>query len=301
MTLGRIRQTLGGSLLLVKYHTRKQEGQMSYLELQGVRLFYERQGDGNPPLVFVHGIACNHDDWQLQVDFFGTQYSVITCDLRGHGASDSDPERCNIETYGADITALLSALELPPAILIGHSMGCRVVLEAYLDAPQQVAALILIEGSRVSTGERQVAEQTTRQMVESLGYTTILRRLFNDMFLEGSNPAFKQRILTQALAQPEEVGANLLPRLFGWDAGRMELALAQVAVPMLILQSTYINTDRVRIPLQPGVTTPWFELVRQHVPTAQIEIVSGVRHFPMLEAPEVVNQTLATFIAKVAS
>ena len=92
----------------------------------------------------------------------------------------------------------------------------------------------------------------------------------------------------------------MLPRLFGWDAGRMDLALAQVAVPLLILQSTYLNTDRVRIPLQPGVTTPWFELIRQHVPTAQIEIVSGVGHFAMLEAPEAVNQIMATFIAKVA-
>jgi pimeloyl-ACP methyl ester carboxylesterase len=79
----------------------------------------------------------------------------------------------------------------------------------------------------------------------------------------------------------------------------MDTALAQIAVPVLILQSTYINTERVRILLQPGATTPWFELIRQHVPTAQIEI-GGVGHFAMLEAPEAVNQILATFIAKVA-
>jgi pimeloyl-ACP methyl ester carboxylesterase len=273
---------------------------MPYQELQGIRLFYERQGHGNPPLVFVHGIACSHDDWQPQVDFFCTRQSVITCDLPGHGASEGDPERCAIETFGADISALLSALDLPPAILIGHSMGCRVVLQAYLDAPQQVAGLILVEGSRVSTGDRQVAEHTVRQMLESVGYTTILRRLFNDMFLEGSNPALKEPILNRALAVPEEIGAALLPRFFGWDAEHMDTALAQIAVPVLILQSTYINTERVRIPLQPGATTPWFELMRQHVPTAQIEIVSGVGHFAMLEAPEAVNQIMATFIAKVA-
>lgn len=273
---------------------------MPYLGLQGTRLFYERQGEGNPPLVFVHGIVSGHEDWQPQVAFFGTRYSVITCDLRGHGASDGEPEHCNIETYGADISALLSALDLPPAILIGHSMGCRVVLQAYLDAPQQVAALILVEGSRVSTGERQVVEHTVRQMLESVGYPTFLRRLFNDMFLEGSNPALKERILNRALAVPEAIGANLFAQLFGWDAEQMDTTLAQIAVPVLILQSTYINTERVRIPLQPGETTPWFELIQQHVPTAQIEIVSGAGHFLMLEAPEVVNQTFATFIAKVA-
>jgi pimeloyl-ACP methyl ester carboxylesterase len=49
--------------------------------------------------------------------------------------------------------------------------------------------------------------------------------------------------------------------------------------------------------LQPGASTPWLELVRRHVPTAQIEIVSGVGHFAMLEAPQAVNQILAAFVA----
>jgi pimeloyl-ACP methyl ester carboxylesterase len=70
-------------------------------------------------------------------------------------------------------------------------------------------------------------------------------------------------------------------------------------VPLLVLQSTYINTERVRVPLQPGVTTPWLELIQKHVPTAWIEIVSGVGHFSMLEAPEAVNQAVAAFVAQV--
>jgi pimeloyl-ACP methyl ester carboxylesterase len=273
---------------------------MPDLELQGIRLFYEHQGDGNPPLVFVHGYACSHEDWQPQVDFFCTRQSVITCDLRGHGASDGAPEHCSIETFGADLSTLLRTLDLQPAILIGHSMGCRVVLQGYLDAPQRVAGLILVEGSRSAAGDPQVAEQTVQQMFQSGGYTTFIRRFFDDMFLEGSDPACKERILCRALALPEAIGATLFPRVFGWDARTMDSALSQIAVPLLVLQSTYINTERVRVPLQPGVTTPWLELIQKHVPTAWIEIVSGVGHFSMLEAPEAVNQTVAVFVAQVA-
>jgi len=273
---------------------------MPYLELQGIRLFYERQGDGNPPLVFVHGYACSHEDWQPQVDFFRTRQSVITCDLRGHGASDRDPAHCDIETYGADISALLSALELQPAILIGHSMGCRVVLQVSLDAPQRVAGLILVDGSCVAAGDPQVAERATRQRIQADGYTTRMRRLFNDMFLESSDPALKEHIVSRALALPEEIGAALLPHYVGWDARQMDAALSQVAVPLLVLQSTDIHPGRGRVPLQPGASTPWLALVRRHVPAAQIEIVSGVGHFSMLEAPEAVNQTVAAFVAKVA-
>ena len=270
---------------------------MPYLELQGIRLFYERQGDGNPPLVFVHGFACSHDDWQPQVDFFRRRQCVVTCDLRGHSASDRDPAHCDIVTYSADISALLGALELQPAILIGHSMGCRVVLQAYLDTPQRVAGLILVDGSRSGMGDPQVVEQTIRHMIQADGYTTVMRRLFDDMFLEGSDPALKEHIVNRALALPEEIGAHLLQRLGGWDARHLDTALSQIAVPLLVLQSTYINLERVRVPLQPEATTPWLELIRQHVPTAHIEIVSGVGHFPMLEAREAVNQSMAAFVA----
>lgn len=271
---------------------------MSYLELQGIRLFYERQGDGNPPLVFVHGYAWSHADRQPQVDFFRTRQCVVTCDLRGHGASDRDPAHCDIATYGADIRALLSALDLPPAILIGHSMGCRVVLQAYREAPQRVAGLILVEGSRGAMGDPQVAERTTRHMIQADGYPTMMHRLFTDMFVEGSDPALKAHIITRALAFPEEVGAHLFPRVMGWGAHQLDTALSQVAVPVLVLQSTYINLERVRVPLHPGATTPWLELIRHHVPTAHLAIVSDVGPFPMLEAPEAVNQSMVAFVAQ---
>ena len=124
--------------------------------------------------------------------------------------------------------------------------------------------------------------------------------MFNDMFVEGSDPALKERIISRALAFPEEIGAHLLPRMIGWDAQNMDTALSQVAVPLLVIQSTYVNTERVRILLKPGATSPWLELIRQHLPTAKIEIVSGVGHFPMLEAPEAVNQAIASFVADVS-
>lgn len=90
---------------------------MPYLELQGMRLFYERHGAGNPPLAFANGYAWSHEVWQPRVDFFHTRQSVITYGLRAHGASDGAPDHCSIETFGADLSALLSCLELQPAIV----------------------------------------------------------------------------------------------------------------------------------------------------------------------------------------
>jgi pimeloyl-ACP methyl ester carboxylesterase len=271
---------------------------MAHLTLPGTRLFYDQGGRGDPPLVFVHGVACAHDDWQAQVDFFRPRQRVVACDLRGHGASTGDPAQCDIETHGADVGALLRALDLPPAVLVGHSMGTRVVLQAYVDAPQRVAGLILVEGSRVGTGDPQTAEQAVRQQIQAVGYTAFLHGVFADMFLEGSDPAVKERIVSRALALPEAIGATLIPRFIKWDAESLDEALAKVAVPMLVIQSSYINPQRVRVSLEPGASTPWLELIRHSVPTAQIDVVSGAGHFVMVEKPHAVNQRLETFVTQ---
>jgi pimeloyl-ACP methyl ester carboxylesterase len=271
---------------------------MPYLTLPGAQIFYEWEGQGNPPLVFVHGIACAHDDWQAQLDYFRPRQCVVACDLRGHGASTVGPAQCDIETYGADLSALLYALELPPAILVGHSMGCRVVLQAYGDAPQRVAGLVLIDGSRLGTGDLDLAEQAVRQRIQAVGYPTFVQGVFIGMFLEASDPALKERIIRRALALPEAIGAALFPRFVRWDAQSMDAALARVAVPTLVIQSTSVNPQGARIALEPGATSPWLELVRRLVPAAQIDVVSSAGHFVMVEKPQVVNQRLEEFIAE---
>jgi pimeloyl-ACP methyl ester carboxylesterase len=77
----------------------------------------------------------------------------------------------------------------------------------------------------------------------------------------------------------------------------MERALAAARRPLLVIQSTYLNSERVRVPLAPGDSTPWFDLVRARCPQARIEIVTGVGHFPQIEAADRVNALIGRFVA----
>ncbi|MFN8662374.1 MAG: alpha/beta hydrolase [Thermomicrobiales bacterium] len=273
---------------------------MSYLALPGARLFYEQAGTGDPPLVFVHGLACTHDDWQAQVEHFRCHHHVVACDLPGHGASSGEPARCTIDTFGADVSALLHALDLPPAVLVGHSMGARVVLQAYVDAPQRVAGLVLVDGSRLSAGNPEAAAQAVRREMQAVGYHTFMYDFFTGMFMPGSVPALEEHIVTRALALPEAIGAALFPRIAEWDARSVEAALAQVTVPLLVIQSTSIDPERVRVPLEPSASSPWVELVRRLVPGAQVETVSAAGHFVMMERPAVVNRCIEAFVSRLA-
>lgn len=240
------------------------------------------------PLVFVHGFACTHADWKFQVAKFGAQldseHDIFTPDLRGHGRTHARPEDCSIETYGADIAALLEGKDLKDAVLVGHSMGCRVVLQAYLNAPERVRALALVDGSF----------QGSRPSLSAEDYPAFARALFEGMFFAPSE--LGKAIIERATRLPASVGAALFPRMARWDAENMERALAAVKVPLLVVQSTYFNAERKRVPLREGETSPWLDMVRRQAPQAKIEIIEGVGHFPQLEVPEAVNELLSELI-----
>jgi len=265
---------------------------MPFLELPDAKIFFQESGAGGTPIVFVHGALCAHEDWNPQFEHFGARQRVVVCDLRGHGKSTAaDPGSCSIETFAADVIALLGALDLPPAVLVGHSMGSRVVLEANLQAPERVAGLVLNDGGRLGTGDPEAAERNLRAEMAA-AYEKVVGPLFSGMFNEKSDPQLKERLMRRALTIPQAVGLAFFPRMIGWDAGRVEEALKKVRVPMLVLQSTFTNAQRVRVSLEPGADNYWFQVVREHAPRARIEIVPGVGHFTMLEAPDEVTRAI---------
>jgi pimeloyl-ACP methyl ester carboxylesterase len=267
---------------------------MPQLVVNGAALNYQRAGSGAPALVFVHGFACAHEDWRHQVGAFAGRHGVVACDLRGHGASAGDPRSCNIGAFGADVAALLAALDLTAVVLVGHSMGCRVVLQAYAEASERVVGLALIDGSSVGAAGERAVEAARATLAAD--YRAFARSLFTQMFFTPSPEA--DRMIERALALPEAIGAALWLSMVGWDARRMTAALESVRVPLLVIQSTAMSPERGRVPLAPGGTSSWLELVRRHAPGSEIEIVPGVGHFAMLEAPDGVNAALAAFIER---
>ena len=92
-----------------------------------------REGSGMPPIVFVHGFLCRHQDWRHQVSHFAKDHTVVACDLRGHGETPRGESPMTVETLGGDVAEMLQEEGLTGAILIGHSMGCRIVMEARIN------------------------------------------------------------------------------------------------------------------------------------------------------------------------
>ena len=256
-------------------------------------MHFVRSGQGRPTLLFVHGLGGRHEDWDGQREAFESDHEVVACDLRGHGATPGRPDECSIEHCGGDVAALLSHLGLSGAILIGHSLGCRVVLEAARLDPERVGGLVLIDGSRQAMGDGDAAEEDARAMLRARGYEAFMRPFFEAMFLERS--ARSEAVVARALRLPPVIGTAFFCSMARWDASRMEAALDAVRAPVLVIQCTYVNTERQRVPLHPGETTPWLDLLRQKISALTEESLPGVGHFPQLEVPDRVEALIARF------
>jgi pimeloyl-ACP methyl ester carboxylesterase len=262
-------------------------------------LHYVHAGSGKPPLVFVHGFGCSHEDWLLQIDELKSRFETVACDLRGHGRTPGRPHECSIAHYGGDVAALLSLLDLEDSILIGHSMGCRVVLEAARiiassEHPQRVAGLVLIDGSRTGSGDPQAAEDAARATIGKSGYPAFAEDLFRRMFFAPS--ALAEAVVVRALRSTAEIGPTLWPGMARWDAAEMDAALAAVRCRVLAIQSTTRDPlTLVRSTLKKGETSPYLDLLRKSLKDLSIEIVPDTGHFTQIEAGAEVNRLIRRF------
>jgi non-heme chloroperoxidase len=113
----------------------------------GTEIFYKDWGPKDAtPIVFHHGWPLSADDWDNQMLFFLHKgYRVIAHDRRGHGRSSQTWEGNEMDTYAADVAALVKALDLKGAIHVGHSTGGGEVAHYAARAePGRIAKAVLI-------------------------------------------------------------------------------------------------------------------------------------------------------------
>src|SRR5689334_24104580 len=223
-------------------------------------MHFVRSGRGAPVLVFVHGFACTHEDWRAQLEHFAATHEVVACDLRAHGATPGRAHECSIEHYGGDVAALVNNLELDRCVLIGHSMGCRVVLEANRLIADKVAGLVLVDGSRLADRDPEAAHAAARAVIDKVGYAAFAENLFRQMFLPGSTSA--EAIVKRATSTSGSFGRELWACMARWDAGSMDAAFAAVRAPLLVIQTTTRDANLRRTPLKAGQTSPWLDYAR---------------------------------------
>lgn len=115
---------------------------MPLTSIDGANLYHETLGEG-PPLVFINGLGAQLLYWGQVASRLSARHRVVVFDHRGSGRSTGGDSRTAVTEMVDDMMALLDALNIERAVLVGHSMGGYVAAEAAARHPERVSRLVL--------------------------------------------------------------------------------------------------------------------------------------------------------------
>lgn len=245
----------------------------------GIAVHYDVQGAGAPALVFVHGWSCDRGYWSGQVDHFARRHTVVAIDLAGHGASGDGRQTWTIPAFGDDVVAVVDRLRLARIVLIGHSMGGDVIVEAARHLGDRVAGLVWVD--TYSTLDEPLGREDLLAFMRPFreDFVGSTRFFVRGMFLPETDAELVDRIVADMSAAPPAIALDALEHAMSNDQP-MVAGLKDVVAPVVALNPEHSETD--------------VEGLRRHgVETVEM---AGVGHFLMLEDAVTFNRLLEATI-----
>lgn len=249
----------------------------------GVSIAYTISGTGSPVLVFIHGWMCDQSFWAAQVEDFRPTNTVVTIDLPGHGLSGVDREAWSVLALGADVQAVVEHLDLDEVVLIGHSLGGPVALEAARLMPERVIGVIAVDSLQDAEAEYDPEQIESMLAAFENDFVGTCNGFSASMFLEGSDPELVARVISAMCDGSPGIGVALMRDYVDYELGP---ALAAVDTPV-----RFINA---------GLWPTNVEANRKYQPDFDGVIMEGFGHFLMMEKPEEFNARLKKILATLA-
>jgi pimeloyl-ACP methyl ester carboxylesterase len=113
-------------------------------QINDIQIGYEQWGQGDRPLVLIHGFGLDRTIWRETAEQYLADYRVILPDVRGHGESNAPEGAYPMSLLAADLAGLLDHLQIEEAVVCGHSMGGYIALAFAAQFPDRLAGLGLI-------------------------------------------------------------------------------------------------------------------------------------------------------------
>jgi 3-oxoadipate enol-lactonase len=244
-----------------------------------------------PPVVMLHGIGGGKAYWARQLDFLSLHgWRAIAWDMPGYGESALPAGDYTFAELAASLTRLLDVLAIERAIVLGHSMGGMVALEAFAQAPERFAGLILActspaFGKADGDWQRQFVAERLAPLDAGLGMAEMAARQVPRMMSPLAPDEARERALAIMGAVPEATYRASLRCLVTFD--RREV-LPRIAVPTLVVAAA---EDSQAPP-------PVMEKMASRIAGAEFAVLAGCGHLANLEQPAAFGALVLEFLER---
>jgi len=242
-----------------------------------VHIDYRVWGKGEPAVVLIHGWACDSAYWNAQIDALKSRYTVVAVNLAGHGGSEANRTDWSIGNYGEDVATVVRQLKNKQIVLVGHSMGGDVALEASRRIGDRVIGIIAVDSLK-SIGLPPMRPQEIERQLEPFrkSFIEATRKYVTDeLFEKGADQTLVQKVAYDMSLEPPAVGVPSLESLLSMDFTKL---LPDIHVPVLAINSDLGSTDVARI--------------RKSLPGFKADVLEHTGHFLMMEVPRRFNPVL---------
>lgn len=245
--------------------------------LDGARIPVRVAGSGSPLVILIHGWACRADFWSAQIGPLSEHVRVAALDLPGHGSAD--PRRpsgtWSVEAFGADVLAVADALEADEVVLVGHSMGGAVAIEAARLLGRRCRLLVGVDTftEAMFYAARPADEIANRISCFRDDFPGRMRGMIDAITGSDADPQLKAMIAEGMAASDPEAALGILEALLRWDIAAV---WPLPGIPAVAINSALLARRNELIDLD----------------NLEIILMEGPGHFPMMEAPEAFNALL---------
>src|SRR5215468_1625419 len=266
----------------------------------GVKLYYEEVGSGTP-IVFIHEYAGDHRTWEPQLRYFARAHRCVTYSQRGYPPSDipSDPARYGQTIARDDAIALMDALAIEKAHIVGHSMGAYTALHVGMRYPQRCLSI-----TAAGCGWGSLPDPAQRDSMKALAAET--GKMFAEKGIAVAAAAYADAPMRQTQKNKDPRGWAEFARMLAEHSAEghahtmlnlqlkrptlweMEAELKTFAPPLLVIVG-----DEDDLCLDGSV------FLKRTVPTAALLVVPRAGHTINSEEPAAFNAALAELFAAV--
>ena len=264
---------------------------MAYARVNGINLYYERHGTGEP-LLWIGGLGANLREIPYLIESYSKHFDLIAYENRGCGRSDKPAQDYTIAGFADDAAALLDELGVGAAVVYGSSMGGMIAQELTLRHPHRVRGLIL--GCTTAGAIRGVQPQPeiVQRMIVNLSLT-------GDAALEAGWPlgysagyiaANRDSLLERArfAAEIAAPGDSYMRQVLASAQHDTYDRLHRITCPVMILH----GSDDVMIPVGNA------HLLKERIPHAELRVLAGLGHGYNLEGQEIADALVIDFVQR---